>query len=100
MCKWQLKFRCRPNVCGMTTIISRTPYFCRAQHGKVMAEMPVPLEGWVDISRYEDFVAGAMPGVPLDQGSEALQEGVRQTFKDMGLEFVPRNWLSVVAQKA
>ena len=65
-----------------------------------LKEMPVPLEGWVDISRYEDFVAGAMPGVPLDQGSEALQEGVKQTFADMGLESVPRIWLSVVAQKA
>ena len=61
---------------------------------------PVPLEGWVDISRYEDFVAGAMPGVPLAPASEALQEGVRQTFSDMGLQFVPRNWLSMVAQKA
>ena len=61
---------------------------------------PVPLEGWVDISRYEDFVAGAMPGVPLEQGSEVLQEGVRQTFLELELESVPRNWLSVVAQKA
>lgn len=63
-------------------------------------KMSVSLEGWVDISRYEDFVAGAMPGVPLDQGSEALQEGVKQTFADMGLQSVPRNWLCVVAQKA
>ena len=60
---------------------------------------PVPLEGWVDISRYEDFVAGAMPGVPLEQGSEVLQEGVQKTFEELGLESVPRNWLSVVAQK-
>ena len=52
MCKWQLKFRCRPNVCGMTTIISRMPYFCRAhccqhlrsQDGKIVKEMPVPPE--------------------------------------------------------
>ena len=30
MCRWQLKFRWRPKVCGMTTMISRIPYFCRA----------------------------------------------------------------------
>jgi ubiquinone/menaquinone biosynthesis C-methylase UbiE len=60
---------------------------------------PVPLEGWVDISRYEDFVAGAMPGVPLLQASEVLQESVQQTFNDLRLEAVDRNWLSVVAQK-
>ena len=60
----------------------------------------VPLEGWVDISRYEDFVAGAMPGVPLEQGSEALRESVKQTFQELGLQSVPRNWLTMVAQKA
>ena len=61
---------------------------------------PVPLQGWVDICRYEDFVNGAMPGVPLEQGSEALQEGVKLTFQELNLEAVPRNWLTVVAVKA
>lgn len=59
----------------------------------------VPLQGWLDISRYEDFVAGALPGIPLRQASEALQESVRQTFQEMGLTAVPRNWLTVVAAK-
>jgi hypothetical protein len=59
----------------------------------------VPLQGWLDISRYEDFVAGALPGIPLGQASEALQESVRQTFQEMGLTVVPRNWLAVVAAK-
>lgn len=61
---------------------------------------PVPLEGWIDISRYEDFVAGALPGVPLEKASAALREAVRQTFQELGLQAVPRNWLTVVAQKA
>jgi ubiquinone/menaquinone biosynthesis C-methylase UbiE len=60
----------------------------------------VPLEGWVNISRFEDFVSGALPGVPTQQASKVLQEAVRQTFKELKLEVVPRNWLSVVALKA
>ena len=57
----------------------------------------VPLEGWLDISSFEDFIEGVMPGVPLDKASAALRAGVRQTFKELNLESVPRNWLGVVA---
>ena len=57
----------------------------------------LPLEGWLGISQYEEFIIGALPGVPLEQGSQALQEGVRQTFQEMNLKGVLRNWLSVVA---
>ena len=60
----------------------------------------VPLEGWVNISRFEDFVSGALPGVPTQQASQVLQKAVRQTFQELKLEVVPRNWLSVVALKA
>lgn len=60
----------------------------------------VPLEGWVNISRFEDFVSGALPGVPTQQASKVLQTAVRQTFQELKLEVVPRNWLSVVALKA
>ncbi|MFQ5797716.1 MAG: class I SAM-dependent methyltransferase [Bacteroidota bacterium] len=57
----------------------------------------MPLEGWLGISQYEEFISGALRGIPLEQGCHALQEGVRQTFQEMNLEAVPRNWLSVVA---
>ena len=57
----------------------------------------VPLEGWLDISSFEDFIAGVMPGVPLAKASAALKAGLRQTFKDLNVEYVPRNWLDVVA---
>jgi ubiquinone/menaquinone biosynthesis C-methylase UbiE len=60
----------------------------------------VPLEGWVNISRFEDFVSGALPGVPTQEASKVLQKAVRQTFQELNLEVVPRNWLSVVALKA
>ena len=57
----------------------------------------VPLEGWLDISSFEDFIEGIMPGVPLDKASAALQEGVTQTYRELEIEHVPRNWLDVIA---
>ena len=60
----------------------------------------VPLEGWLDISQFEDFIAGTMPGVPLQEASNSLKKGAIETFKELQLSFVPRNWLEVVAVKA
>ena len=57
----------------------------------------VPLEGWLDISSFEDFINGIMPGVPLDKASAALQEGVAQTYRELGITHVPRNWLDMLA---
>lgn len=57
----------------------------------------VPIEGWLDISAFEDFIVGVMPGVPLDKASAALKAGIRQVFEEMNLDYVPRNWLRVVA---
>ncbi len=64
--------------------------------------VPETLEesGWIDISRFGDFVGGVLPGVPLEQASDALCDAVRQTFAEMNLTGVPRNWLSVVAVRA
>ena len=57
----------------------------------------VPIEGWLDISNFEDFINGVMPGVPLDKASAALRTGVAETFRDMEIDYVHRNWLDVVA---
>ena len=57
----------------------------------------VPIQGWLDISSFEDFIVGTMPGVPLDKASAVLKSGLRQTFEEMDLRYVPRNWLDVVA---
>ncbi len=57
----------------------------------------VPIEGWLDISDFEDFIVGTMPGVPLDKASAALKKGVHQTFEEMEIEYVPRNWLDIIA---
>jgi len=57
-------------------------------------------QGWVDISRFADFVEGALPGIPIARASEVLCDAVRETFAELRLDGVPRNWLSVVATRA
>ena len=61
--------------------------------------VPVPIEGWLDISEFSDFIEGTMPGVPMKEASASLQEGVRRTFEEMEIRHVPRNWLDVIAVK-
>ena len=61
--------------------------------------VPMPLKGFEDISGYSLFIEGALPGIPLDLGKEALQLGVREAFAELGLETSPRNWLLVVAEE-
>lgn len=60
----------------------------------------VPIEGWLDISGFKDFIEGTLPGVPLDKASAALQSGVRQTFAEMNITHVPRSWLGVIAVRS
>lgn len=60
----------------------------------------VPIEGWLDISTFEDFIVGTLPGVPLEAASESLQKGCIQTFEELDLKFVQRNWLDMVAVRS
>lgn len=57
-------------------------------------------ESLVDIGRFSLFIEGALPGVPLEAGAEALQEGLRRTMEETGVSTVPRNWLEFVAEAA
>ena len=43
----------------------------------------VPIEGWLDISSFKDFIEGVMPGVKLEIASEALQRGIKETFEEL-----------------
>jgi len=63
-------------------------------------EVDVPIDGWLDISGFKDFIEGIMPGVNLDIASQSLQKAVRDTFKEMKLNFVQRNWMEIVVTKA
>jgi SAM-dependent methyltransferase len=51
-----------------------------------------------DIGRFSLFIEGALPGVPLEEGSEALRVGLERTMEELKVEKVPRNWLEVVAE--
>ena len=51
------------------------------------------------ISQFEDWIRGVMPGVPLKEASESLQKGAAQLFEEMKVNFIPRNWLEIVAVK-
>ena len=60
----------------------------------------VPIDGWYDISGFQDFIEGVMPGVPLDIARECLQKACKETWDEMELDTVPRNWMMVVASRA
>ncbi|HJM54032.1 MAG TPA: class I SAM-dependent methyltransferase [Dehalococcoidia bacterium] len=60
----------------------------------------VPIDGWYDISGFQDFIEGVMPGVPLEIARECLQKACKETWDEMELDTVPRNWMMIVASRA
>jgi hypothetical protein len=59
-------------------------------------EENMDLASFQDIGRYWLFIEGALPGVPLAAGAEALVHGAAEAFDELGRDDVPRNWLQVV----
>ena len=57
------------------------------------------LRSWQDIGRYWLFVEGALPGVPIPIGADALEASAAEAFDELGLTTVPRVWLQLVAQR-
>jgi len=55
-------------------------------------------ESLADIGRFSLFIEGALPGVSLEEGSEALQIGLKRTMEELKVDRVPRHWLEVVAE--
>jgi len=53
-----------------------------------------------DIGRFSLFIEGALPGVPLEEGSEALQVGLARALDELQLSVLPRYWLEVIAEAA
>ena len=66
-----------------------------------LEEVPVrfPLRAIQDIGRYSLFIQGALPGVELPIGAEALAAAAAAAFADLHLEFVPRKWLQLIARR-
>ena len=61
-------------------------------------EVHMDLSSFQDIGRYWLFIEGALPGAPLAAGADALEHGASEAFAELGVEYVPRNWLQVVAE--
>ena len=59
----------------------------------------ISLDGWRDLGQYWLFIEGALPGIPLAIGAQALDVAVYQAGEEMGLKEVPRTWLQMVAIK-
>jgi len=54
------------------------------------------------ISSYAEFAKGALHATDEDasEASNALQVTVQQTFRDLQMKYLPRNWLEIIAVKA
>lgn len=73
------------------------------RHGFVVEDMhaevaEMPCSSWQDISHYDEFAQGALPGVPLKLAIPILKESVAQVYDELGISTLPRNWLQVVAR--
>lgn len=62
-------------------------------------EKDLSCQAWEDISEFSMFIEGALPGVPLEVGAEALKVGVRQAMEELSLRVVPRIWLQAIARR-
>jgi ubiquinone/menaquinone biosynthesis C-methylase UbiE len=60
----------------------------------------ISLDGWRDLGQYWLFIEGALPGIPLALGAQALEVSVYQAGQELNLTEVPRTWLQMVALKS
>ena len=59
----------------------------------------ISLDGWRDLGQYWLFIEGALPGVPLAYGAEALGKAVYEAGQELGITEVLRTWLQIIAIK-
>lgn len=71
--------------------------FCRVDAVEEQAMMTI--DSYRDIGQYWLFIEGALPGIPLPIGAEALGTSVYQAGDELGLKGIPRNWLQIIAHK-
>lgn len=64
-----------------------------------LEEALMPLRSWQDIGRYWLFIEGALPGVPIPIGADALAHAAEESFAELNLDDVPRIWLQLVGQR-
>jgi ubiquinone/menaquinone biosynthesis C-methylase UbiE len=66
----------------------------------IQTAVNISLDAWRDLGQYWLFIDGALPGIPLAFGAEALETAVYQVGHELGMSEVPRMWLQIVATKA
>jgi ubiquinone/menaquinone biosynthesis C-methylase UbiE len=59
----------------------------------------MPLQAVQDIGRYRLFIAGALPGIPIPLGAEALAWAAAEAARELDVTAVPRIWLQLLAQR-
>ncbi len=59
----------------------------------------ISLDALRDLGKYWLFIAGALPGVPLPLGADALGISVYQAGEELGLAGIDRMWLQMLARK-
>ncbi len=62
-------------------------------------ETQMPFSSVDAILTFEDFITGALPGVPITTASDVLKQAANESFAELGMPSLPRNWLQVVAEK-
>jgi ubiquinone/menaquinone biosynthesis C-methylase UbiE len=70
---------------------------CVVERALEVAQMP--LRAWQDIGSYSLFIEGALPGVPIPIGAEALNHAAAETFAELEVEVIPRIWLQLILQR-
>jgi ubiquinone/menaquinone biosynthesis C-methylase UbiE len=85
--------------------IDREGYICLLKEGgfcrvdAVEEQAMMTMDSYRDIGQYWLFIEGALPGIPLALGAEALGISAYQAGEELGLKEVPRNWLQIIAHK-
>ena len=62
-------------------------------------EAMMTMDSYRDIGQYWLFIEGALPGIPLALGAQALGISAYEAGEELGLKEVPRNWLQIIAYR-
>lgn len=66
---------------------------------RTLEQVLMPLQAVQDIGRYRLFIAGALPGIPIPLGAEALAWAATEAARELDVTAVPRIWLQLLAQR-
>ena len=66
---------------------------------RTLEQVLMPLSAVQDIGRYRLFIAGALPGIPIPLGAEALAWAAAEAARELDVTEVPRIWLQLLAQR-